>query len=396
MSKQPIVILGSGIGGLTLARYLRQKGISSIIYDRVTSSPRHSYGITLYRWAYKPLLQVLGIDENSFRRRTAVNSLYHAGTGKVYPEGSTLSRDLSPGTFRANRSKLERLLKEGQEIHQEHALRDAKASLEGGCTNLIFQNDVEVNSSFIVDTLGVHSQLRKSLLPQYSLNILPFVVFSGKRNVRQDTFREIYAPHLEDASILQLKPEKHEDVLLQIWVNDHILGGDVDISYVYSRPARSKAPDLLHNPDRPMAGATDIPEAFYDELESLLTDSELKEPFLSTFDPQKIRRERLLHWLMRSVLVTADDLAKLAENGVVMVGDSAHAAPILGGKGANHAIQDAIELAEVISASSSDALELDKAAIRDFYDRCASRWRKEVQDSEHSIAQMHSVEKAVS
>lgn len=395
MPKQPIVILGSGIGGLTLGRCLRQKGIPSIIYDKATSSPRHSYGITLHPWAYKPLLQVLGIDENSFRRRIAVDSLYHAGTGKAYPEGSTLSGDLTPGIFRANRSKLEGLLREGQDIHREHALIDAKASLEGAWTKLTFQNDLEINSSFIVDALGVHSPLRKSLLPQYSLEVLPFVVFCGKRVVKPDTFRSTYAPHLKDANMLQLKPEKHEDVLLQIWVNDHLPGGDVSINYVYSRPARSEAPDLLHNPERPMAGATDIPAAFYDELESVFADSELEEPFPSMFDPQMIRRERLLHWLMRCVLVSADDLGKLAESGVVMIGDSAHATPILGGKGANHAMQDAIELAEVISASYSDESRLDKAAVENFYKMCVGRWREEVQDSQKSIAQMHFAQKAV-
>lgn len=82
MAQHPIVILGSGIVGLTLSRCLRATGIASIIYERTPSSPRHNYGITLHEWVYQPLLQVLDLDEHGLPHRTAVDNLYHSGTGQ--------------------------------------------------------------------------------------------------------------------------------------------------------------------------------------------------------------------------------------------------------------------------------------------------------------------------
>ena len=45
MAQQPIVIVGAGIAGLTLGRCLKQKGISTVLLERYTQSPRHTYGI---------------------------------------------------------------------------------------------------------------------------------------------------------------------------------------------------------------------------------------------------------------------------------------------------------------------------------------------------------------
>jgi tyrosinase len=391
MPHQPLIILGCGIAGLTLRRCLGQKGIPSVIYDRVSSSSsRHSYGITLHEWAYKPLLQLLNIDEYSFRRRTAVDSLYHEGTGKI-------GQVEFPGSFRANRSKLELLLRESQDVNWEHDLQDVHNSN----TCLTFQNQLKISSSLVVDTLGVHSHLRKSLLPQYEPKVMPFVVFSGRRRVKNDEFSKIYAPFLDDVNILSWKPAENKMVLLQIQVNNYLASGDVEVAYVYSRTARSiqdQQPDPLHNPSRSAAGAREIPEAFYDELQQLCTDNKLPEPFYSTFDLSQIRRDRVLHWLMRNLLVSPAHLRNLiSSNGVVMIGDSAHALPILGGDGANHAMKDALDLAEVIAASttpgeppSSSLQGPDRAAaIAQFYDECTHRWSKAITDSEVKIAQMH-------
>lgn len=406
MPQQPIVILGSGIAGLTLGRCLRQKGIPTIIYEKATSTPRHSYGITLHEWAYKPLLQVLNIDEHSFRRRVAVDSLYHAGTGKISQYESTPSLVNHSESFRANRSKLEFLLKEGQDVNWDHDLRDSQSSPDGrGSTRLTFQNKLKLSSLFVVDTLGVHSQLRQSLLPDCNPKVLPFVVFCGKRHVKHDEFSKTYAPYLKDANILTWNPARDRTVLLQIRVDDHLPNGDVKIAYVYSRTARcghnqpQPQPDPLHNPSRSTGGATEIPDAFYDELQRLSTNAELPDPFSSTFDPTQIRRDRVLHWLMRTLLVSPADLRKLLyDNGVVIIGDSTHPMPILGGDGANHAMKDAVELAEVIAAPASPTTpdlssptRLDKTAVERFYDKCASRWRDAIRDSEERITRMHQV-----
>ena len=130
-------------------------------------------------------------------------------------------------------------------------------------------------------------------------------------------------------------------IVLNVSVNDNA-GDLVCISWVYSRASRGPD-DPLYRPDRPISGATDIPEEFYLEIDCL---EDLGQPFKEVFDQEKLRMDRVLSWLMRTVEVDLSDLQELAKKGVYFMGDAVHAQPILGGEGANAAIRDGIDLAE--------------------------------------------------
>jgi len=82
--------------------------------------------------------------------------------------------------------------------------------------------------------------------------------------------------------------------------------------------------------------------------------------------------------------VKTDELKELGKKNVVLAGDAVHAQPILGGDGANAAILDGIELAEVLSEKgvTSDAFDA-------FYDRAYPRWVDGVEKSEEEIACLH-------
>jgi 2-polyprenyl-6-methoxyphenol hydroxylase-like FAD-dependent oxidoreductase len=84
---------------------------------------------------------------------------------------------------------------------------------------------------------------------------------------------------------------------------------------------------------------------------------ELEHPFSDAFDVEYMRGDRILHWLMRDTLVPLDDLTRLAERRILLIGDAAHAMPILGGDGANATILDAVELAECIARQDLDGVE---------------------------------------
>jgi hypothetical protein len=141
MPQPPIAILRSGLGGLTLGHCLRQKGIPSVIYDRAPSTPRHTYGVTLEPCAYKPLLSIHNIDELTFRKHVAVGNLNQDGVGPVSAGDSK-----SPTAFRANRNKLESMLKEGQIIQLEHSLSSATISDDDGSVEMLFQNGSKLRS----------------------------------------------------------------------------------------------------------------------------------------------------------------------------------------------------------------------------------------------------------
>ncbi|KAH7325644.1 hypothetical protein B0I35DRAFT_405008 [Stachybotrys elegans] len=377
MSQRPVRIIGAGIGGLTLARCLLQHGVPAVVYERMPPTARHSHGVTLHPVSYKPLLDVLSLDEWTFRRRVAVDGSL-GGSGDIDPKSIVLADSLSSTSFRAHRGKLEKLLREGVDVRWEHALDGIEETSSGMALRL--QNGQKIESACIIGVDGPHSNTRKSLSPGTLLNVLPFVAFNGKRRFNRELFDNAYAPAMGDSTVVELK---HGDVVLNVSINER-QGGIVDIGWVYSRPAKGSS-DPLHKPNRPVSGATDIPEEFYNEVEAL---PPLPQPFKEVFDADKLRSERVLHWLMRTVIVHRQELDQLASKGAFFMGDSVHAEPILGGQGANNAIIDGIELAKCLSTSGVDG-------IPSWYQSRYSAWENGVKRSEDAIAEMHKVRESL-
>lgn len=373
-----VVILGAGLAGLTLGRCLRHKGVSSIIYDRSSSTPRHTYGITLQPWAYKPLLDVLGLDESTFRRRLAVDSADGKGVGRVSAGDAPTSTP-----FRANRSKFESMLREGLNIHFEHSLSSARILENDGKAELTFDGGKKLFPDVVVDATGVHSKFRKSLLPNIEPEVHPFAVYSGKRYLDSNTYTSTYASAFKDGNMIVYEPQQADDPRLEITVNDRQANGTVSISYIYSRPARNDdGVDRLHNPDRPQTDATKIPDEFYEEVDRFIRTRNPGTPFNECFNVDRLRSDRILHWLMRTVMVPKQELL-LSLPDVVLIGDSVHAVPILGGEGANMAIVDAIRLAEALGLDSRSM------QVKDFYEKSWSEWHNGVEASKKALVEMH-------
>ena len=371
----PITIAGAGLAGLTLGRCLAQKGIPSILLERVSSSPRYNYGITLHPWAYQPLLNILQMDESSFRERLSIDAA-KGGMGSISGDALVTGVDTIPGTFRCHRGRLEQLLREDQDIKWEHTIQDIEASAQRVIVRI--QDKQAIESNVLIGADGVHSQVRKSLAPDIQLKVLPFVVFNGKRKVSLDSFKNILAPQMQGLSIIQCR---QEDVVFQIAVNEYT-ATYVDVEYTYSRPARQEDP--LHKPDRPIPGATDIPEEFYAELQRV---KDLGQAYKEMFDATKVRRDRVLHWLMRSTLGTEQDIKDLTARGILLVGDAIHAMPILGGEGGNNAMKDGVDLAEHLATHGLQGIKTFSGARYD-------SWRRGVEESEQRLAEMHSLAKA--
>lgn len=190
------------------------------------------------------------------------------------------------------------MLREGQIIQLEHSLSSAAISDDNGSVELRFQNVLKLRPTQVVDVLGVHSQLRKSLLPNITLDVQPFAVYSSKRYGKADLFTSTCARAFGDGNVLVRNPSHQRDPRLEITINDHLPNGNVSIRYIYSPAARNEsiATDPLHHPERPISGATDIPEEFYDELNDLITAQDLGQPFIECLDVDQIRTKRLLYW----------------------------------------------------------------------------------------------------
>ncbi|KAK5124700.1 hypothetical protein LTR85_001413 [Meristemomyces frigidus] len=352
MSQRPVCIIGAGISGLVLGRCLLHRDIPAVIYERDTlhqATNRHTYGITLHRSAYEPLLNVLGLEESVFRRKVAVDASI-GGNGYV-------SSEHDETILRANRRWLEVLLREGLDVRWEHELagfiplQDSSHGIVVG-----FTNGLEAQGSLVVGADGPRSRVRHAVSPASEFKILPYAVYNGKRRISRAEFDAKFAAHLDEVNVIE---HRIGETLLQISLND-VNETLASINYVYSRPNA-------------------IPEELFDEV-GLLT--ELAQPFSNIFQVEAMRHDRLLNWLMRSVLVPRADLHSAAASGIVLLGDAAHHAPVLSSMGADEAINDAVHLAQYIAETGGQSLK----------SYCKSKhggWAEYVATSEAQLATMH-------
>ena len=375
MAQQSISIVGAGLAGLTLSQCLVKRGIPVILYERGGNSSRHSYAITLHATTYRPLLKALDMDEPTFKSRVAVDAAT-GGVGAIDVRKAIQPGHIVPGSFRAHRGRLETLLREGLEVRWGHTVDSVAADPSGLFT---CRDSTRSEEHCIIGADGVHAKTRTSLLPSVHLKILPFVAFNGRRNVKRDVFRRIYAPALEGSNIVEARKD---GALLHVSVND-VTTDDVNISWIYSRAARGPL-DPLFKPNRPLSAATDTPSELYDEIQSL---TDLTQPFKDVFDVDKLKSERILSWLMRTVDVNTSDLEELASKRIFLIGDAVHAQPILGGEGANVAMTDAIQVAEEIVTGGI-------GAVATWQRSRLSAWREGVDRSKRNIEEMHSDKKA--
>jgi 2-polyprenyl-6-methoxyphenol hydroxylase-like FAD-dependent oxidoreductase len=381
MAKQTISIVGAGLSGLALGRCLKQRGISSVLYQRGSSPAPLSYGVTLYSATYNPLLKALDVDEQTFRSRVAVDAGI-GGFGKISNAAlGTGNEGVNTGSscFRANRGKLEEWLREGLDLRWEHVLQNVELS-SGKAPTLCFENGEKVQSDVVVGADGPHSGLRNSVLPESQPSILPYVVFNGKRRIDRATFEEKVSPHMKESVVINLK---REEVRVNVSISEYTTER-VSISWTYSRPSRGDS-DTLHSPGRALSKATVVPEQLFEELENL-SKSGLPQPFAEILEPEALRKDRILHWLMRTTLVPKDDLQNLAQSSVVLIGDAAHALPIVGGNGANGAIQDAASLAAQISEDQ----ERGEYTLNTWIDQMHTKWSQSVQHATENIHALHS------
>ncbi|KAK5131047.1 hypothetical protein LTR08_001332 [Meristemomyces frigidus] len=368
----PVTIVGAGISGLTLARCLLHRGIPAIVYERVALRPtHHSYGITLKASAYRPLLESLRLDEETFRRKLAVD----AGVGG----DGYVGRDRDPDLLRANRRLLEALLREGLDIRWKHDVSDVLVPKNvSDKTTLVFRGGLHLHSSIVVAANGAPSLFRKKVSPSSAVEVLPYVVIAGKRNLPRAAFDSYFAPHLVEVGANVIEHRSANGTLLQISLHD-IDTEKAYLGYTFSRPAATHGGDALFTPHRSNYRAKNVPDVLFDEV-SRLTD--IPAPFAAVFTADAMRKDPLLSWLMRSARVPQTDLEAAAAKGVVLIADAAHPAPILASWGACEGILDAVELARYIG-------EGDGQDLRGFVERQGRRWEGYRKAGDVNLGEMH-------
>ncbi|KAF2032162.1 FAD/NAD(P)-binding domain-containing protein [Setomelanomma holmii] len=353
MAKQTISIIGAGLGGLTLGRCLQKRGISAVLYERTSSAAPHNHGITLYASSFTPLLRALDVSEKNFKNKVAVDaatggqgSINHSAAGFLKESGQ------DDTCFHVHRGRLEEWLREGLDIRWEHVLQNVEPSSGADEQPTVhFENGLKTQTNVVIGADGPHSAMRRSILPDSQLIILPFVAFNGKRRIDRAVFEDCFEPHLNNTNVVQFT---QGDVRLKLSIDDNYSKDKVSVSWTYSRPSHPNGP-----------------------LSQLL-------------DTKDVRKDRLLHWLMRTILLPKENLQDLAHGGIVLLGDAVHAEPIVGGNGANAAIQDAVSLANRIAGGQ----ETDKLDLSSWIDERYGSWEHGVRTAKTTIDATHSHQNA--
>ncbi|KAI4626616.1 hypothetical protein J4E83_003768 [Alternaria metachromatica] len=381
MPKQPITIIGAGIAGLTLSRSLLHRGIPSIVFDKAPPNRRgFNYAITLHSTAYKPLLEILNLSDTAFKAHVAIDA-EDGGEGKhgenidIPSHGGLYDTSTS---FRANRAKFEDLLGQDLDIRLGYSLQQVNSTPTG--PRLRFANgEMWEGGELVVGADGVHSSIRKLLLPEKSrVDVLPYAVYYGKRCIMRKDFNSIFGGRAEGNQGRNVWQTNKGDVVLTVNV-DKKEDKKVGVSWIYSRKARGET-DPLFNPARSTNAADKIPLEFFKEVRA---QKIFGYPYAAMVDVQSMRSDRILHWLMRTTSTPLPELHDLlAKSGVCLLGDAAHAEPILGGNGANASIIDGLSLADAIASGEDDG-------ISNWYNDRYPKWVQGAEESQANLARMH-------
>ncbi|KAL9032942.1 MAG: hypothetical protein Q9214_007745 [Letrouitia sp. 1 TL-2023] len=301
----------------------------------------------------------------------------HTGETLMAPEhdrgGSGCEKEQM--VFRANRNALRQwLLDVGEEeidVRYEHRLKSFKGEM--GNVRAEFENGAVFRGEW-------SSRQTDCIRPP---EVLPAVVFHGDLELPIPTFHSLLAPYMGKSNILAGVGDSFNT---PITIAD-VTPSAVHLDWSYSRPAFRKEspssnkeiPDPLFNPTRTLEQARQIPE----QLLTDLATAGLAAPFRDILNPAQIRKNGCYNWLSQSVFIPrAGGLDQGIERGVVFVGDAAHAMPIFGGEGGNHALLDAVELVRSLTEGENgneNGVEL-RRRVNAYYDgayrRCQGAVRR--------------------
>jgi len=349
---QHVLIVGAGVGGLCLAQGLRRAGISCTVYERSPDLSWDGYllhmsaegGSALRRCLPEHLYRLYVATSRRSPRRDLVVVLDHHGTEiATIPHLGPPNDPVDPHTSVHRRTLCQIMLSGIADIvHFGHEATGYRH--DGNVVILVFAHGETARGTVLVAADGINSVIRRQLLPQ--VEVIPLV----------------------DHALLSQAPLTHElaAALLPEFADSFVMIRD---------PQGTHLATGLFQPRRPVseAGPDIAPESTFDPVDSYVAvNLELADPNLGRQDFFTAPRA-LLHSLMcEAVADWHPALRLLVENvspttiiprtirmlspattwpvsNVTMLGDAIHAMPPMYGYGANSALQDAAELATMLS-----------------------------------------------
>ena len=344
---EPVVVVGAGLGGLTLARVLHRHGIPVTVYDADASERARSQGgqLDLHEHNGQLALEIAGLTQE-------YRSIIHRGGGAqrvLDPHGTVLADLPDDGSLarpEALRGDIRRMLLESLPpgtVQWGKKLRTATSS-GGGRHELVLADGSQVSTGILVGADGAWSKVRPLLSPEKP-------TYAGMSYV--DTFLDdvderhpAVARVVGGGALYALTPGKgflaHREAGNRIHtyvVLHRPLDWFEDIDFTDAKGAKAR-----------IAGEF---AGWAPELVSLIADADTAP-------------------VLRSIHQLPDDHRWSRVLGATLLGDAAHVT-LPGGEGANLAMLDGAELGQAIIAHPDDV----EAAFAAYEDVMFTRAREE-------------------
>jgi salicylate hydroxylase len=343
-----IAIIGGGIGGLTLAIALRQRGIAAEIFEQAPEMIEIGAGIALAANSTRELRRLGVLDQITALSTEPIELIYrdwrdgHRIAAHPIRQDLQYQKRFDAPLLGVHRADLQRILScafGGAELHLGHQL--ANLVDQGDTIGLEFANGRFVEADLVIGADGVRSVVRRFVTGGDD------TVYSGT-----SAFRGIVPvnrlPSLPNPQALQfwMGPSAH---LLH-----YVIGGSGDAVNFF---AGVEGPSVWPHPDKWLAE---------------IQPGEALAAFRG-WHPAVTEMVGAVEHKVRWGLFSVRPLQHWCRGRAVLLGDAAHAMLPHHGQGANTTIEDAITLAELLASSPHRELE---AAVRHYQALRRARTRK--------------------
>lgn len=374
-----VLIVGAGLGGLTLAQTLRKQGISYEIFERDEDEHGRFQGwaIALHT-IIDEFLAALPSDMPDLKQATdhlAPLELRHQFAYYYGGRDGCFGLEDSPETpfIRAERSRLRNWLLTNLTVNWGKALAEIKQDDEG--VSVFFKDGTSARGDIVVGADGVHSVARQHLLQRPSsdlLHLVPLMAIVGELELSGEAFkRQLELGH---SAYNLINPE----LGFIGFVGLHYVFGDGQggrFYWMFMQPDTEDITDAKHwlqtssqqeKLDHVRKTAAGLPPKLREIFELTPADGVRKEPHI---------------W--RDL-----ELDSLPSSRVVLLGDAAHAMTPSRGEGAFHAFIDAMKLSTTLVQLQADSKYRDidavKAAVAGYHTEMLKRGTAAVRASRSS------------
>lgn len=312
--KNTFIIMGGGIAGLSTAIALRRIGIEATVYEAAPEFKPVGAGITLAANAMKAY-RILGLfDDLVAAGRPLTRMSIRAQKGGLLSESRV---DTLPGglcNLAIHRAALHEVLLSQLDPGQVIAgKRSADILQEEGRYTVTFEDGTQTTSKHLIVAEGIHSLIRRKLLPQARIRYAGYTCWRG------------IAPN-GDMGITDTS---------ETWGANGRFGivpiGNDQIYWFATKNAPAGSP---------------VMKAY--------SNAELLDNYRSYHDPiGEVIRRTPPEYIFWNDIIDLEPMPRFAFDNLVFVGDAAHATTPNMGQGACQAIEDAIVLAQCLQQNAA-------------------------------------------